>query len=210
VQDFNQALLIFFDFMLTLKQNFFSEKTLIVARKLLGKKIIHKCSNRLLSGIIVETEAYAGSIDTACHTYKGKTARNSVMFGPAGIAYVYFIYGMHYMLNIVTEGENSGCAVLLRAIIPVQGKKQMENLRGKKGKDLTNGPAKLCQAMAIDKAFNGLALTPENRLWLENYKTIPNRCICTGPRIGINYATQKDQKAPWRFWVKNDWQLGLA
>ena len=193
--------------MLILKQNFFSEKTLIVARKLLGKKIIRRCNNRLLSGMIVETEAYAGSIDTACHTYKGKTVRNSVMFGPAGIAYVYFIYGMHYMLNIVTEDENSGCAVLLRAIIPVQGKKQMETLRGKKGKDLTSGPAKLCQAMAVDKTFNGLALTPENKLWLEDYRNIPDSFICTGPRIGISYATQKDQKAPWRFWVRNDWQL---
>ena len=191
--------------MLILKKHFFSKDTLKVARKLLGKKLVREWNSTFLSGMIVETEAYIGSIDTACHTYKGKTPRNSVMFGPPGVAYVYFVYGMHYMLNIVTESENFGCAVLLRAIIPLQGKNQMEIIRGKKGKDLTNGPAKLCQAMSIDKTFNGLKLTRQNRLWLEDYKTIPDSFISTGPRIGINYAAPKDQKAPWRFRIKNNY-----
>jgi DNA-3-methyladenine glycosylase len=160
------------------------------------------------------------------------------MFGPAGIAYVYLVYGMHYMLNIVTENMDSPCAVLLRAIKPtesidspcavllraikpIDGQDQMERLRMKNGKDMTNGPAKLCRAMAIDKTLNGWDVTRGEKLWLEAYRTYPDKSICRGPRIGINYAKYpdksicrgpriginyaklKDRQAPWRFWLNS-------
>ncbi len=192
---------------MVLKDKFFARDTLTVARELLGKKLVREFKGNLLSGMVVETEAYMGSIDSASHAFKGKTPRNLVMFGPAGIAYVYFVYGMHYLLNVVTGAEGNPCAVLFRAIVPLQGQNQMKALRGKQSKDMINGPAKLCKAMVIDKSFNGWDLTRGEKLWLESYKNIPDDFICAGPRIGINYATKRDKKAPWRFWVKKDFWL---
>ncbi len=187
-----------------LTRKFFNRDTLIVARELLGKKLIREKDGRILSGMIVETEAYIGSYDTACHASKGQTPRNSVMFGMSGIAYIYFVYGMHYMFNVVTESENNPCAVLIRSILPIDGQEFMEKLRNKRGKELSNGPAKLTSAMAIDKSLNGLDLTEGKMLWIEDYKTISDNKICTGPRIGIQYAALKDREAPWRFWADKE------
>jgi DNA-3-methyladenine glycosylase len=187
--------------MKVLDDNFYNRDTITVARELLGTKLLREFKGSILSGIIAETEAYVGKNDSACHASKGRTPRNSVMFGPAGVAYIYFVYGMHYMLNIVTEQEDNPCAVLIRAITPINGLAQMENLRGKIGKDLSNGPAKLCQAMAIDKSLNGWDLTKGQSLWLESHKKVFAESINTGPRIGINYATPADRDAPWRFWL---------
>ncbi|MEA3414836.1 MAG: DNA-3-methyladenine glycosylase [Thermodesulfobacteriota bacterium] len=184
-----------------LKQSFFDRDTLTAARELIGQKLVRQFNDVIVSGMIVEAEAYIGRDDSACHASKGKTPRNIVMFGPAGIAYVYLVYGMHYMLNIVTESIDSPCAVLLRAIKPIDGQAQMERLRMKNGKDMTNGPAKLCQAMAIDKTLNGWDVTRGEKLWIEACRTYPDKSICRGPRIGINYAKLKDRQAPWRFWV---------
>ena len=186
-----------------LKQSFFDRDTLTVARELIGQKLVRQFNDVIVSGMIVEVEAYIGQNDSACHASKGKTPRNIVMFGPAGIAYVYLVYGMHYMLNIVTESIDSPCAVLLRAIKPIDGQDQMERLRMKNGKDMTNGPAKLCRAMAIDKTLNGWDVTRGEKLWLEAYRTYPDKSICRGPRIGINYAKLKDRQAPWRFWLNS-------
>ena len=190
-----------------LKRNFFTRDTLTVANELLGKKLVRKFNGKLLTGMIVETEAYLGTSDTACHAHKGKTLRNSVMFGKPGIVYIYFVYGMHYMLNIVTETEGNPCAVLLRAIVPLEGKQQMQKLRGRGGKDMTNGPAKLCQAMAVDKTLNGLDLTLGEILWIENYKTISEQFVSAGPRIGIDFAELNDRLAPLRIWIKNEFLL---
>jgi len=182
-----------------LKQNFYARSTLTVARELLGKKLIRQINGKDLSGIIVETEAYCGTEDSACHAHRGKTKRNEVMFGPAGHAYVYFTYGMHYLINVVTEREDIPCAVLLRAIQPVSGIAEMEVRRKRSGKDLANGPAKLCQALGIDKTFNGWNMTDGSQLWIENGRNLPDGNIIATPRIGIDYARREDREALWRF-----------
>ena len=182
--------------------HFYAGDTLLVSRALLGKKLVRKYSGNILSGLICETEAYLGSVDSASHAFRGKTARNSVMFGRAGRAYVYFVYGMHYLLNVVTEEEENPCAILIRAIVPLEGLKHMQRYRGRGGKDLTDGPAKLCQALAIDKALNGWDLTVGKKLWVEDRPSIPERSIKKGPMIGIDYAKPADRRAARRFWVE--------
>jgi DNA-3-methyladenine glycosylase len=190
-----------------IKKKFYAQNTLVVARKLLGKKLVREINGSVLSGMIIETEAYCGEADSACHAHRGKTARNSIMFGHPGHAYVYFTYGMHYMLNVVTEEESNPCAVLIRAILPLTGVPEMEARRKKKGSELTNGPAKLCQAFGIDKSLYGWDLTLRKELWLEDYKTIPAGSIITTPRIGIDYAKAEHREALWRFLVKPESSL---
>jgi len=187
-----------------LKKDFYQRDTIQVAKDLLGKKLVRRQKGRILSGMIVETEAYLSRSDSASHAYKGQTPRSSVMFGPAGRAYVYFIYGMHYMFNVVTEEKGSPGAVLVRAVEPLNGLHQMQARRKKTGRDLTNGPAKLCQAMAIDKFLNGWDLTRGKTLWLEEYEAIPDTRVFRGPRIGIDYAEPRDRQANLRFLVDKD------
>ncbi len=187
-----------------LDRKFYERGTLEVAKALLGKKLVRKIGRIELAGIIVETEAYCGEEDSACHAHRGKTPRNAVMFGKPGHAYVYFTYGMHYMLNLVTEEEGNPCAVLVRAILPLTGEKEMEFRRKIKGAQLANGPAKLCQALGIDKFLNGWDVTRGSKLWVENYKSIPAKSILATPRIGINYAKKEHRKALWRFLVQSE------
>ena len=185
-----------------LERDFYARPTITVARELLGKKLVRHMNGTELSGVIVETEAYCGCADSACHAHRGKTPRNAVMFGRPGVAYVYFTYGMHYMLNLVTEEEGNPCAVLVRALLPVSGLDEMQARRKRHGKELANGPAKLCQALAIDKSLNGWDLTRGGHLWVENYQSVPARDILSTPRIGIDYAREKDRKALWRFLLR--------
>ncbi|MGD2100157.1 MAG: DNA-3-methyladenine glycosylase [Desulfobacterales bacterium] len=192
--------------MIILKHDFYARDTRVVARELLGKKLVRKYRGQLLSGLICETEAYLGASDSACHASRGKTARNAVMFGRAGVAYVYFVYGMHYLLNAVTEREKNPCAVLIRALVPFDGLKYMQRHRGVTGKDLTNGPAKLCQALVIDKDLNGWDLTTGRKLWVEEQRSLPQQLIRTGPRIGIDYARPADRSAALRFWVEETYR----
>lgn len=192
-----------------LNRKFYHRDTLRVARELLGKKLVRRVNGLELSGMIAETEAYCGRADSACHAHRGKTQRNAVMFGKPGHAYVYFTYGMHYMLNLVTEEEENPCAVLIRAIMPLTGIAAMEARRKRKGAELTNGPAKLCQALSIDKSLNGWDLTLGQKLWVEDYKKIPNAKVFTTPRIGIDYAHQKHRDALWRFVLKKDDLQGI-
>lgn len=187
-----------------LAQNFYAQDTLIVARSLLGTKLVCQTKSTLASGVIVETEAYLGRLDSASHAYRGKTQRNTVMFGPAGFAYVYLIYGLHSMFNVVTEAEGSACAVLCRAIEPLDGTTEMAARRNSSGYSLTNGPGKLCQALGIDQSFNQWDLTQGKSLWIEPYQTVSDADIATGPRIRIQYASPKDQQAPWRFWLETN------
>jgi DNA-3-methyladenine glycosylase len=189
--------------MMILDREFYNRPTLEVARDLLGKKLIRRIGGKELSGIIIETEAYCGKKDSACHAHRGQTLRNAVMFGPPGCAYVYFTYGMHYLLNLVTEDEGNPCAVLLRAIEPLLGLTEMRVRRKRHGKELTNGPAKLCQALAIDKSFNGWDLTKGSQLWLENYQIVESQAILSKPRIGIDYARKEDRESLWRFLIKS-------
>jgi len=188
--------------MTILNKTFYELDTLKVAHALIGKKLVRQIGGLQLSGMIVETEAYCGREDSACHAHRGQTKRNAVMFGPPGHAYVYFTYGMHYLLNIVTEAEGNPCAVLIRAILPVDGLEEIEARRKRKGPELTNGPAKLCQALGIDKSLNGWDLTAGCQLWVEDYKKISTKLITATSRIGIGYAKEKHRNALWRFIVK--------
>ena len=187
-------------------REFFARPTLAVARDLLGARLVRQLDGARLSGVVVECEAYIGQDDTACHASRGRTARTEVMYGPPGYAYVYFTYGIHWMLNVVTENEGFPAAILLRAIQPMEGIPTMRALRQAQGnprseRELTSGPARLTQALAVDKALNGADLVTGEQLWLEPGDTFPDDAVERGPRIGINYAAQADRLAPWRIWA---------
>jgi len=196
-----------------LYKEFFNRSSVEVAKDLLGKSLFVKFEKSILSGVINETEAYRGLDDDACHARKGKTKRCEVMFGPAGYAYVYFTYGMYYMLNFVCEKEDFPSAVLIRSVIPTRGEDSMaKNSYGQKLeelskynlKNLTNGPGKLTKAFGITKEnHNGVDLEgPE--IWLgdknTNYK---DEQIKITPRIGIDYA-KKSKNWPWRFYISEE------
>ena len=160
-----------------------------------------------LAGVITEVEAYQGVDDQACHARAGKTARNAVMFGGPGRAYVYFTYGMHWMLNLVCEAEGLPAAVLIRAIRPVEGLEVMRMLRPTLADKPAwlNGPAKLTQALAIGREQNGVDVCSEDEgLWVEKGISVPAEEVETTPRIGIGYAPEPWLSLPWR-WV---WKAG--
>ncbi len=178
---------------------------MIVARDLLGRMLVRKLDGIRLSGIIVETEAYQGQEDQASHARAGLTARTSIMYGPPGRAYVYFTYGMHWMLNCSTEPEGLPAAVLLRAIQPLEGLEQIASRRpGQPPQQWCNGPAKLCQALAIDQKLNGTDLcNPEGELWIETGEPAPDNQVTTGPRVGIFSVPEPWFSKPWRFRFQN-------
>lgn len=168
-----------------------------VAQRLLGSLLIREMDGVTLVGRIVETEAYHQT-DAASHSYKGRTPRTDVMFGPAGYLYVYFTYGMHYCCNVVTGPVDEGSAVLIRAVEPIEGREYMQARRGDVGtSQLTNGPAKLCQALGIDKTLNGHDLHQAPlRLLLQ--PPLPKENVVQTTRIGISRA----RDVPWRFYEK--------
>ncbi len=176
-----------------LPAEFYTSGTDVVARKLLGKILCHETAAGLTAGIIVETEAYLGCGDPACHAACGKTGRNAAMFGPPGRAYVYFIYGNHYCFNVVTEREGIGTAVLVRALEPLAGHKIMGRRRKLSESDpaLTNGPGKLCRALGINRGQNGLSLA-QPPLWVgETPANFNGGPVVVTPRIGIRRAADK-------------------
>jgi len=189
-----------------LPRTFYDRPTLQVARELLGCLLLRRVGGRLQIGRIVETEAYVGVEDLACHASKGLTPRTEVMFGPPGRAYVYLIYGMHHCFNVVTEGPGSGSAVLIRALEPVSG---LGVAGGGKGKPntwapRTDGPARLAKALAIDRGFNRWDLTRGEELWVSE-SAQPAGPIEVGPRIGVDYAGAWASK-PFRLWLRgNPW-----
>src|SRR5688500_11509411 len=167
-----------------LPKSFYNRSTLIVARELMGARLVRILDGQKLVGLITETEAYISQNDLACHAKAGITARTKVMFGEAGHAYVYFTYGNHWMLNVVTEREGFPAAVLIRAIQPIEGVEVM--LERRNGRD-TFGPGKLTQAMGITKSENNLDLTKANSsLWIEAGVFIPDKNVTIGPRVGLN------------------------
>jgi len=192
-----------------LERGFFLQNVQDIARSLLGMHFVRIDGNgQRLSGRIVETEVYAGKHDPASHSYRGKTSRNAVMFKPGGHLYVYFTYGMHYCCNVVTGPEGDGEAVLIRALEPLEGLDIMIRQRYKKEtitqqqfKNLTNGPAKLCAAMGIDKNMNGMdLLTGECRI--EAGTVIPDKDVISASRIGIRLGSD----LPWRYYIRgNEW-----
>lgn len=179
---------------------FLDDRAVMAAPRLLGCELVREIDGQQLRGKIVETEAY-DQFDAASHSYNGRTPRTEIMFGPSGHAYVYFTYGMHYCMNIVTGVPGYGSAVLIRAIEPLEGTEAMRVNRHNISEDhqLTNGPAKLCQALLIDKALNGhdlhhaplqLIITPK----------VPDKLIVQTTRIGISRDTQRR----WRFYLRDN------
>ncbi|BAO43345.1 DNA-3-methyladenine glycosylase [Thiolapillus brandeum] len=178
---------------------FFRRDAVTVARDLLGKSLVRRYHGELMSGVIVEAEAYVGEEDTACHASRGCTPRTRVMYGPPGHYYIYLIYGMYHMLNIVTGDEGHPQAVLIRALRPGSGVDRMRELRGGVvEKHLCDGPGKLCQALAIDRSLNELPVEGDE-LWVENAPPVDEEYVLAGPRVGIGYASDQDQQRPWRF-----------
>lgn len=165
----------------------------VAARRLLGCLLVRDYKGQRFIGRIVETEAYHQS-DAASHSYRGQTPRTSALFGLSGHAYVYFTYGLHYCVNVVTGPSGEGSAVLIRAIEPLEGGEAMSHHRhGVRGAQMTNGPAKLCQAMAIDKSLNGHNLQQEPlQLWVKT--ALQAKDITTTTRIGITKETQRLQR----------------
>jgi DNA-3-methyladenine glycosylase len=187
-----------------LPREFYTRDTLTVARELLGQRLVRLLAGERLSGRIVEVEAYIGETDRASHAACGRTARNAVMYGPPGHAYVYFIYGMHHCLNVVTESEGFPAAVLIRALEPVEGLTTMRRLRrGRPDHELTNGPARLCQALAIDRNFNGLDLCAGGPLFIEPDLPVDDEEVETGPRVGVR-GDEVALTLPWRFFVRGN------
>lgn len=177
------------------KSFFHGKKVEELANALLGCELVHESSEGITSGIIVETESYHET-DEASHSYKHRSGRNEVMFGPPGHTYVYFTYGMHWCFNVVAEDEGTGAGVLIRALEPVQGINLMKKRRNKASvHDLCSGPAKLVQAMGISKNDYGKPLYKDD-LYITKPK-LENIKISFGPRVGISKAKEK----PWRFWI---------
>jgi DNA-3-methyladenine glycosylase len=167
------------------------------ARLLLGSELVRTINGEIIRVRIVETEAY-DQTDAASHSYKGRTPRTDIMFGPAGRLYVYFTYGMHYCCNVVVGEEGYGAAVLIRAVEPIEGEGILRQRRNKSGIELTNGPAKLCQALDIDKTMNGHDLRT-SPLRLRIRTPLVDEDIVITTRIGISQAKEQ----PWRFYIKN-------
>jgi DNA-3-methyladenine glycosylase len=188
-----------------LKRDFFARDTLTVARELLGQRLVRVEDGRRLVGRIVEAEAYVGEDDEACHASCGPTERNAPMYGPPGHAYVYFIYGMHHCFNVVTEREGYPSAVLIRALEPLKGLDVMRERRDNRpDRELTNGPAKLCQALGIDRRLTGADLcSSDTSLFLETGDAVPDEAIVAGPRIGVR-GDETALMAPWRFYIQEN------
>ncbi len=208
-----------------LPESFYLGDTVAIARALVGKYLVRASGGVTLAVRIAETEAYLAARDKACHAYGGRrTARNEVMYGPPGRAYIYFTYGMHHMLNLVTGSEGTASAVLVRGALPVLGVDEiarrrfgrvMGELSAYQRRNLLNGPGKLCQALGLTRSENGLPLSGPG-LWVAEAlpefglaAPEPVGPIRTGRRVGIAYA-QEAAEFPWRFWLAEGYTEGKA
>ena len=188
-----------------MNHSFFRKDTVELARNLLGCLLVHGTPDGVAAGMIVETEAYVGGVDKACHAYQNRSERTEIMYGDGGFAYVYFIYGMHHCFNVVTGSAGEGNAVLIRALEPVIGLDLMRKRRQTNQlQNLCNGPGKVCQALAITKEEYGLDLCdPAGPLRLVRFRHIPDNRITSSPRINVAYA-EEAAAWPWRFYVKDN------
>ncbi len=173
---------------MALSKRFYQQDTLKVAQNLLGCFLVRQIGKKIIKGMIVETEAYIGEDDLACHASRGRTPRTEIMYGEAGRAYVYMVYGMHHCLNVVTEKKNFPAAALIRGIA-VEG-----------GNVMLDGPGKLCRFLKIDRKFNGWDLTEGKKLWIEKGIKIKKPRIKKSKRVGIDYAG-KCRHYLWRFYL---------
>ena len=191
-----------------LTRTFYNRDTLTVARELLGKYVVRRRGERFLCGCICETEAYIGRMDKACHAYNyRRTARTETLFAPPGTAYIYLIYGMYHCLNFVTEAEGEPCAVLIRGLEPAGDGELLARQRYGKAlgelspyqrKNFLNGPGKLCRALDLTRAHNGLDLPGDELVVWDAGEPVPP--FHTGKRVGIDYAGEAVD-FPWRFYV---------
>lgn len=187
-----------------LARSFYLRPTLDVARDLLGRTLVCDLDGQRLTGRISEVEAYIGEDDLASHAARGLTARNRAMYGHGGLAYVYLIYGMHHCLNVVTEAEGFPAAVLIRGVQPLEGSAVMQaNRAGRPLRDLANGPARLCQALAIDRRLDGHDLTTGVGLWLEPGEPAPDSAVAATPRVNVG-GDHRARTVPWRFVLRQE------
>lgn len=194
-----------------LSREFYARDTIVVARELLGKVLVHNINGKRITGKIVETEAYLGITDKAAHSYGGKrTSRVEVMYGKAGVSYIFIIYGMYNCFNVVTREEGVPQAVLVRALEPLEGLEYMavnrfnktyDELTKSQLRNLTNGPGKLCKALLIDRSLNGEDLC-NSILYIEEGKDT-NFNIKVTKRIGIDYA-EEAKDFPYRFYIEGN------
>lgn len=195
-----------------IKQEFYNRSALDVAKDLLGKVLVREVDGKVLKGRIVETEAYIGATDKACHAYNGRrTKRTEPLYEEGGVSYIYFIYGLYHCFNVVTNEKDVAEAVLIRAIEPlnefdyisqVRYKKQFKELSKTQIKNLTNGPSKLCLAYLIDKDLNGDKLYEQGKIYLEESEENDFEIVKT-KRIGIDYA-EEAKDFLWRFYIKDN------
>jgi DNA-3-methyladenine glycosylase len=192
-----------------LPREFFARPSVAVAPDLLGCVIAHETADGVVAVVLTEVEAYAGESDPASHAYRGRTARNAVMFGPPGHVYVYFTYGMHFCMNLVCQAERGASAVLLRAGRVIEGVPLASARRSRRGRripprevDLARGPARLCEALGVDRSHDGAdACGPASALRAFAGQTgIGAAGIGRGPRVGVSRAAD----VPWRFWVAGE------
>jgi DNA-3-methyladenine glycosylase len=189
-----------------LQKEFYIRDSLTVAKKLLGKILVHEAPEGVTAGKIVETEAYKGPEDKAAHSFGNRrTPRTETMYGPKGHAYIYLIYGLYYCINVtsgITEGKPE--ATLIRALEPVQGIELMMKRRGPTGQlaNVASGPGRLCIAMGLTKIHNGLDMS-KPPLYITNGQTIDAQNIAQAPRVGVDYAGDHKDR-PWRFYIKNN------
>jgi DNA-3-methyladenine glycosylase len=188
---------------LILPRSFYDRPVLEVARDLLGAVVVHAAAGETEVAVrLTEVEAYAGDVDPASHAFRGRTARNAVMFGPSGHAYVYFTYGMHFCMNLVCGADGIASAVLLRAGEVVAGTETARLRRARAGdRDLARGPARLTKALGVDRALDGADVTRRTSpLRVRAGETVPDSAVRRGPRVGVNAAAEQ----PWRLWIDGE------
>ena len=193
--------------MAILSREFYARPALEVARDLLGCRLVRQINQHRLSGFITETEAYQGETDLGCHAHVGRTPRTAIMYGQAGHAYIYFTYGMHWLFNVVTDLVEVPSAVLIRAIMPDEGQHEMALNRPYRAhkRGWLNGPAKLTQALLLDKEHNGCDLCTETSdLFIEAAHQIPDSEVISTARVGLNSVPEPWKSIPWRFLVKRN------
>ena len=186
-----------------LSASFYARDTVEVARDLIGKTLVRQDGADRISGMIIETEAYRGEEDLACHCRAGRTPRTEIMYGPAGRAYVYLIYGMYWLLNVVTEAAGNPGAVLIRAIEPLNGVEVIAQRRaGQARRNWTNGPGKLSLALDIQGNMNGVDIcSSTGPLYITQGEDVSPEIIRTGPRVGLETVPEPWRSKEWRFMV---------
>lgn len=184
-----------------LPRRFYARPVTEVAPDLLGRIVVRRLRDGTrLAARVVECEAYRPD-DPASHSFRGPTPRNRVMFGPAGHLYVYFVYGMHHCMNVVTGPPGEGSAVLLRAAEPIDGLDEMRRRRGRGTLgELCAGPGRLCEALGIDRSLDGADLVRGNDIWITAGERVAAERVCSGPRVGIRVGVDH----PWRFRIVGD------